>query len=206
MVFNSVTLDGYFTDAGGDMSWAHQGGDDPEWQAFVAGNASGQGRLVFGRKTYEMMAGFWPTPAARRQMPEVADGMNRMPKIVFSRSLETVTWENTRLVKTDPVAEIRRLKQEPGENMVILGSGTIVSLLTDAGLVDEFQMVMTPVVLGAGRTLFEGVKGKRDLALESARPFRNGKVVLTYAAKKASLSGPAAGRGASRPGRDGRRR
>ena len=183
MVFNSVTLDGYFTDAKNDMSWAHQGADDPEWQAFVAGNASGSGRLVFGRKTYEMMARFWPTAEARQQMPEVADGMNRMEKIVFSRTLDAgkVTWQNTRLVKTDPAAEVRRLKAAPGEDMVILGSGTIVSLLTDAGLVDEFQLVVTPVVLGAGRTLFEGVKGKRDLALKSARPFRNGKVVLTYA-------------------------
>jgi dihydrofolate reductase len=186
MVFNSVTLDGYFTDARGDMSWAHQGADDPEWQEFVAGNASGSGRLVFGRKTYEMMASFWPTAAARQQMPEVAEGMTRMEKIVFSRTLDAgkVTWQNTRLVKTDPAEEIRRLKAAPGEDMVILGSGTIVALLTEAGLVDEVRMVMTPVVLGAGRTMFDGVKRKPELALKDSRPFRNGKVVLTYEAKK----------------------
>jgi dihydrofolate reductase len=168
MVFNSVTLDGYFTDAKGDMSWAHAGGDDPEWQAFVAGNASGgQGALVFGRRTYEMMAGFWPTDAARAQMPEVAEGMNSMPKVVFSRTMARADWVNTRLVTTDPAAEIRRLKKEGGPDMVVLGSGTIVAQLTEAGLVDEYQMVVCPVVLGAGRTMFDGVASAPALTLTS---------------------------------------
>jgi dihydrofolate reductase len=184
VVFNSVTLDGYFTDAKGDMSWAHAGGDDPEWQAFVAGNASGgRGRLLFGRKTYEMMAGFWPTEMARRQMPEVAEGMNALPKVVFSRTLGEAAWRNTRLVKTDPAAEVRRLKKEDGPDMVVLGSGTIVSLLTQDGLVDEYQLVVCPVVLGAGRTMFDGVTARPSLALKTSRPFRNGKVVLNYEVK-----------------------
>lgn len=184
LVFNSITADGYFTDEGGDMSWAHEGGDDPEWQAFVAGNASGNdGRLLFGRITYQMMESYWPTAAAREAMPEVAEGMNSMPKVVFSRTLDRVTWGNTRLVKTDPVAEVRRMKDDGGGDMVILGSGTIVALLTEAGLVDDYQMVVCPVVLGAGRTMFDGVKGPRALALKTTRPFRNGKVVLTYERK-----------------------
>jgi dihydrofolate reductase len=184
MVFNSITLDGYFTDAKGDMSWAHAGGDDPEWQAFVAGNASGgQGRLLFGRKTYEMMASFWPTPAARELMPEVAEGMNSMPKVVFSRTMARADWRNTRLVSTEPAHEVRRLKEEDGPDMVVLGSGTIVALLTEAGLVDEYQMVVCPVVLGAGRTMFDGVKSAPALSLKSSRPFKNGKVVLTYQAR-----------------------
>ena len=183
LVFNSVSADGYFTDARNDMGFAHAGGDDPEWQEFVAGNASGGGgQLLFGRKTYEMMASFWPTPAAKEQMPEVAAGMNSMPKVVFSRSLARADWENTRLVKTDPAAEVRRLKA--GErDMVVLGSGTIVALLAQADLVDRYQMVVCPVVLGAGRTMFEGVPRRPDLALESARPVRNGKVVLAYSAR-----------------------
>jgi dihydrofolate reductase len=184
MVFNSVTLDGYFTDAKGDMGWAHAGADDPEWSAFVAGNASGgEGRLLFGRKTYEMMAGFWPTPMAREQMPEVAEGMNSMPKIVFSRTMARADWPNTRLVRTDPAAEVRRLKADGGPDAVVLGSGSIVAQLTEAGLVDEFQIVVCPVVLGAGRTMFDGVKSAPSLALTSTRPFRNGKVVLSYEAR-----------------------
>ena len=184
LVFNSISADGYFTDARGDMSWAHQGADDPEWQEFVAGNASGaSGRLLFGRITYQMMAGFWPTPAAMEAMPEVAKGMNAFEKVVFSRTLDRAEWQNTRLVKTDPAAEVRRMKADGGPDMTVLGSGTIVSLLTQAGLVDEYQMVVCPIVLGAGRTMFEGADA-RDLVLRTARPFRNGKVVLTYERKE----------------------
>ena len=85
-VFNSVSLDGYFTDAKGDMSWAHK--SDPEFDAFTSENAKGGGTLLFGRKTYEMMVSFWPTPAAMEQMPDVAKGMNSLEKIVFSRTLQ----------------------------------------------------------------------------------------------------------------------
>ena len=106
-----------------------------------------------------------------------------MPKVVFSRTLGSASWSNTRLVKTDPAAEVRRLKKEDGPDMVMLGSGTIVALLAQAGLVDEYQMVMCPVVLGAGRTMFDGVTAKPDLHLKTSRPFRNGKVVLTYGAR-----------------------
>ncbi len=86
-VFNSVTLDGYFTDRNRDMSWAKGDPNDAEWNAFVGGNASGDGILLFGRITYEMMAGFWPTPAAKQMMPDVAEGMNRMRKVVVSKSM-----------------------------------------------------------------------------------------------------------------------
>ena len=115
LVFNSVSLDGYFTDAHNDMSWAHKDPNDAEWNAFVGGNASGGasggGALLLGRVTYEMMARFWPTPAAMQMMPEVAKGMNAMTKIVFSRSLKKAAWSNTRLMKGDLVAEVKKLKQ-----------------------------------------------------------------------------------------------
>ena len=84
IVFNMVSLDGFFVDSKGDMSWAHK--HDAEWNAFVGGNASGSGVLVFGRKTYELMASYWPTPMALQNSPIVAKGMNDMPKIVFSRT------------------------------------------------------------------------------------------------------------------------
>jgi len=111
-VFNHVTLDGYFVDMKGDMSWAHK--NDAEWNAFVADNASGGGVLVFGRMTYELMASFWPTPFAIESMPIVAEGMNSMPKVVFSRTLNEASWNNTKLVKGDIAAEIRKMKKEPG--------------------------------------------------------------------------------------------
>src|SRR5205823_12419500 len=112
VVFNSVTLDGYFAGRNGDLSWAHK--DDPEWNAFVAGNARGGGPLLFGRVTYDMMVSFWPTPAAAKSFPEVAKGMNSAQKIVFSRTLDKVSWNNTKLVKGDLAAEVRKLKKGSG--------------------------------------------------------------------------------------------
>ena len=180
IVFNSVTLDGYFTGVNGDMSWAHKDPQDAEWNSFVAENSSSDGALVFGRVTYEMMAGFWPTPNAIKNIPEVAAGMNARPKLVFSRTLVSAAWNNTTLVKGDVTTEMRRMKQEVGSDMVILGSGSIVSQLAQAGLIDEYQIALTPIVLGQGRTMFETVKERQSLKLTKTRPFTNGSVLLNY--------------------------
>jgi dihydrofolate reductase len=178
-VFNSVSLDGHFVDGSGDMSWAHKNNDD-EWNAFVAANASGSGVLVFGRITYEMMASYWPTPMALQTFPTVAKGMNDMQKVVFSRTLEQVSWSNTKLVKGDLPSEIRKMKQEAEPDMVILGSGSIVSQLAQENLIDEYQIALCPIVLGKGRTLFEGVKRKLNLRLTKSRTFSNGSAFLCY--------------------------
>ncbi len=179
-VFNNVTLDGYFTDAHGDMDWAYAGGGDPEFAAFTAENAGRSGALVFGRITYEMMASYWPTPMAAKANPAVADGMNAMPKIVFSRTLRNPAWRNTRVIGGDPAAAVAQLKAEPGPDMVILGSGTIVAQLAAAGLIDEYQLVLCPVVLGAGRTMFDGLPQAMALRLARSRTFGNGKVLAVY--------------------------
>lgn len=178
IVFNSVTLDGYFSDKNNDMSWAHK--NDPEWNAFVAENAKGGGTLLFGRITYELMASFWPTPAAMQMMPDVAKGMNALPKVVFSRTLDEASWNNTRLVKSGLVEEVRKMKNESGEGMVILGSGSIVSQLSENRLIDEYQMVVNPIVLGQGRTMFEGLTEKLTLKRTRMRSFENGNVLLCY--------------------------
>jgi dihydrofolate reductase len=178
VVFNTVTLDGYFVDSKGDMSWAHK--NDDEWNAFVGENASGSGMLVFGRITYELMASYWPTPMALQNSPVVAKGMNAMPKIVFSRTLDNASWSNTKLLKGDLATEVRKLKQEPGPDMVILGSGTIVSQLAQQNLIDEYQIALSPSVLGQGRTMFEGVKQKLNFKLTNSRAFRNGNIFLCY--------------------------
>ena len=179
IVFNSVTLDGFFTDVKGDMSWAHRG-DDPEWNAFVEGNASGGGVLLFGRVTYELMAGWWPTPMAIKAYPVVAEQMNNLPKVVFSKTMDKAAWNNTKLVKNDIAAEVRKMKNEPGQGMVIFGSGTIISLLTEEKLIDEYQVVIVPVVLGKGRTMFEGIKEKLNLRRTTSRTFGNGNVLVCY--------------------------
>jgi dihydrofolate reductase len=181
-VFNSISLDGYFTDKNGDMSWAHRGAD-AEWNAFGSANASGGGVLVFGRVTYELMVSYWPTRQAKEAFPEIAKRMNEAQKIVISRKLENATWQDTRVIHGDIAEKMRSLKKEPGPDLVILGSGTIVSQLTDAGLIDEYQVVVVPLVLGAGRTMFEGVKQKVELKLRRSRAFGNGNVVLWYDAR-----------------------
>jgi len=179
-VFNSVSLDGYFSGQNGDISWAHKDPNDTEWNAFVGENASGGGALLLGRVTYDLMASFWPTPEAKKMMPAVAKGMNSMLKVVFSRSMDKAAWSNTRVVKGDIAAEVRKMKKESDKDMVILGSGTIVSQLTQARLIDEYQLVVNPIVLGKGRTMFEGVKDKIDLKRTNTRNFKNGNVVLSY--------------------------
>ncbi|MEO8911250.1 MAG: dihydrofolate reductase family protein [Gemmatimonadaceae bacterium] len=179
IVFNSVTLDGYFTGPNGDLSWAHAK-PDPEWDKFVAGNAKGGGTLLFGRVTYDMMVAFWPTPNAAKAFPDVAKGMNEAQKVVFSRTLDNSPWKNTRIVKDGMVAEVRKMKTAPGKGLTILGSGKIVSQLAGESLIDEYQLVVTPVALGNGRTMFDGMKNKLGLKRTSAREFGNGNTFLTY--------------------------
>lgn len=178
LVFDSISLDGFFTDEKGDMSWAHR--HDEEWNAFTSGNSGGEAELLFGRVTYEMMAAFWPTAEAARMLPDVAAGMNRMKKFVVSRTLKDASWQGTTLLNGDLAAEARRLKEQRGPDLLILGSGSIVSQLTEARLIDEYQIVLIPTVLGRGRTLFETLKVRQSLGLTSTRTFKNGNVVLKY--------------------------
>jgi dihydrofolate reductase len=168
IVFNSISVDGYFVDPKGDMSWAHNR------------SARGGGVLMFGRKTYDLMVSFWPTPMAAQNFPVVAERMNNLPKVVFSKTMDKPIWNNTRLVKGNIAAEIRKMKQESGAGMAVMGSGSIVSQLTQEGLIDEYQIVVIPVVLGSGRTMFEGVKDKLRLKLTKNRMFDNGNVFLCY--------------------------
>ena len=178
IVFNNVTLDGFIADAKGDMSWAHN--QDAEWNDFVMSNAQGGAEFVFGRITYELMAGFWPTLPAIESMPVVANRMNRSPKYVFSTTMREAAWSNTRLFKGDPAGEIRKLKAESGPDLVIFGSGTIVSQLTQARLIDEYQLVIHSVALGAGKPQFAGIGEHLKLKLLKSRVFGNGNVLACY--------------------------
>lgn len=181
VVFETISLDGYFAAPNGDLSWAHSN-DDAEWNDFVANNASGdEGPLLFGRVTYEMMVSFWPTPQAAVAMPKVAEGMNKRPKIVFSKTLQNSQWNNTTITH-DAVDDVRQMKAESGDNLVVLGSGQIVSQLASAGLIDELQLVVAPVILGDGRKLFDGVNQK-DLTLTNTRTFKNGNIFMCYVPK-----------------------
>jgi dihydrofolate reductase len=176
-VFNLVTVDGFFAGSNGDISWHNV---DDEFQEMAIKVSNSGHLLLFGRVTYELMAGFWPTAEALKNDPIVAAGMNKSTKIVFSRTLAKADWNNTRLVNGDMVSEVRKLKQEPGPEMAVLGSGTIVSQLTQEGLIDEYNFMVNPVALGSGKTMFEGLKEKVMLKLINSRVFKNGNVLLTY--------------------------
>jgi dihydrofolate reductase len=175
-VFESISVDGYFTDADGDMSWAHAGREDAEFASWVSRNASSGGELLFGRKTYQMMEAFWPTPMAAQQMPAVAKGMNAAKKYVASRTIQPA-WNNTHLLQGDLLKAVEDLKASDGPGITVLGSGSVAAQLGEAGLVDEYQFVIIPVALGGGRTVF--TKG-RKLRLVEQRAFGSGNVVVTY--------------------------
>ena len=176
-VFNLMTLDGYIAGQAGDISWHNV---DEEFQELAIAASNSGNTLLFGRVTYELMARFWPTPEAIRTDPLVAAGMNKAEKIVFSRTLDRADWNNTRLVKDGMVAEVRRLKQGAGKDLTVLGSGSIVAQLAQEGLIDEYEVLLNPVVLGKGKTMFEGVKDRFSLKLKKTRVFGNGNVLLTY--------------------------
>jgi dihydrofolate reductase len=180
IVFNQVSIDGYFRTKDGDIGWVKRQREDAEFKEFIGGNASGGGVLLFGRKTYEMMFSFWPTPAAADQFPEVAKGMNAARKIVFSKTLTDAKWNNTTVVSGDLVTAVRKLKEASGDPLVILGSGSIVAPLARAGLIDEYQIVLFPIVLGDGVSMFAGVGKTVDLKLKSSRAFKNGIEFLVY--------------------------
>jgi dihydrofolate reductase len=180
-VFNLVTLDGYFAGPNGDISWHNV---DTEFQEYAEKNSNSGNTLLFGRLTYELMASYWSSPEALKNDPVVAQGMNRSPKIVFSRTLDKAAWANTRLVKDDMLGEVRKLKQQDGKGLTILGSGAIVAQLAQAGLIDEYQIMLNPVVLGKGKTMFEGIENRLALKLISTRSFANGNVLLHYEPSK----------------------
>lgn len=180
-VFNSISLDGYFTDPDNDMSCFHRRAD-AEWNRFTAQNAAGSGRSVFlfGRTTYEMMRSFWPTEQARAMLPEVSAAMDRADKVVVSRTLTDPGWVNARVLGGDLARGVRQLKETAAGDILIMGSGSLVAQLTTARLIDSYTFVIWPFLLGAGRTMFEGVKGIVDLVKVDEKQFTNGNIVATY--------------------------
>ncbi len=175
--FQFLTLNGFFSDATGNTSWSSQG---DEQRDFALDKMEAENILLFGRKTYEHMINWWPTEAARKADPEMAAGMNNAEKIVFSNTLKKADWQNTRIVSGDIIEEVRRLKNTPGKNLALLGSGSILTQFAEHHLIDEFELMMNPVAIGDGHTLFGGLKKKIPLQLLSTKAFHNGVVLLTY--------------------------
>jgi dihydrofolate reductase len=174
-VFNFTTLNGFYKGPDDDTSWAH---DNPD-NEYAAESLSPGGILLFGRVTYELMVKYWPTPAALKDAPAVAEGMNSAEKIVFSRTLDRAVWNRTRIVRDHIEDEVRKLKTA-GKDMTILGSGSIVNQLAQQGLIDEYQIMVHPVALGDGTPFLKGAKQKLKLKLFTTRAFKNGNVLLCY--------------------------
>lgn len=181
IAFEMLSLDGCYASKDGDLDWAHRRERDAEWDAFVADNAGSGGALVFGRRTYEMMASWWPTPAAAQHEPHVAAAMNALPKYVCSRTPHEAAWQNTTVLPGDAATNLRRLKRSPGADLVILGSGELVAALVPTGLIDAYQLALMPVVLGQrGKPLLGGIAHSVALRLVQSRRFGNGNMLLCY--------------------------
>jgi dihydrofolate reductase len=176
-VFNFITLNGFYKGLNEDISWSKR--DNAEDGEFASGNAMAAGILLFGRVTYQMMAGWWPGEMAKKAMPQVAEGMNRAQKIVFSRTLDKAEWANTTLLKENLVGEVKKLKKGD-KPITILGSGNLTAQLVDAGLVDDFQIMINPIALAKGSPIFTGMRKELQLKLVDSKTFKNGKVLLTY--------------------------
>jgi len=176
-VFNFITLDGYFEASTGDISWHPH---DAEGSKFAAEMLAAGNTLLFGRVTYEQMVSYWPTPYALENDPVVAAGMNKAEKIVFSKTLKKANWSNTTVIKDNTLEAIKQLKQKDGKNMTILGSGSIVTQFAQAGLIDEYQILIDPVAIGGGTSIFKGIKSRLPLKLKTTKTFKNGSVLLCY--------------------------
>ena len=152
-----------------------------EFQEFAIAQLDLMGTLVFGRRTYEGMVGYWPTPEAIASDPVVAAKINRLPKIVVSRTLERASWSNTRVIK-DP-AEIAALKGEPGKDILLIGSSDLATSLATLGLIDEYRLMVNPIAFGEGKPVLKGLGADLSLQLEKTRTFKNGNVLLYYVPK-----------------------
>ena len=181
IVFNFVSVDGHFADSKGEIEWHNY---DDEMGAYSIEQLKSLSALLFGKTTYELMASYWPTADGIESEPEVAEIMNTLPKIVFSETLTEVedgpVWKNVTVLHDIKPEEVLTLKEQAGGDIAIFGSGTIVQQLTNLGLIDEYRLVINPLILGDGKPLLRDIKHTRTLRLIRTRVFQNGNVLLCY--------------------------
>lgn len=176
--FTFITLNGFFKGQNEDTSWHPHGGEASEF----ANNASGADNiLLFGRKTYEMMAGFWPTPMAAELFPIVAENMNKSQKLVCSNTLSEANWQNTSILSGNVIEQLKKIKESSKKDITVLGSGSLLTQLSDAGLIDGYTIMLDPIALGKGTSIFEGLQNNLNLKLVSSRVFeKDGVMLLSY--------------------------
>jgi dihydrofolate reductase len=182
LMWNLITLDGFFEGSKSwDLDW-HQYAWGEELEKLSLEQLKSIGVLLFGRVTYQGMAAYWSS--AKGEIAEIADLMNSIPKIVFSKTLEKADWNNTRLVKEEAEVEVARLKQQQGKDLCIFGSASLSSTLTKHRLIDEYRLCLTPIVLGSGNPLFKLSPNRTKMKLLEARPLKSGCVILRYEPEK----------------------
>jgi dihydrofolate reductase len=193
-MFNRVSAEGFFATPDGKLDWVVP---EPEIDKAAAEGLTDSGTIMFGRRTYQMFESFWPHAlddtgtaqdphGAGRRSPELgamAKWINNATKLVFSKSLKKVTWKNSRLFHELDPREIETMKKQPGTDIMIFGSGSIVSQLTEHGLIDEYQFVVGPILIGSGKPLFSGVSKSVKLELQEAKKYPSGNVKLRYTRK-----------------------
>lgn len=176
VAWNVMTLDGYFE---GDQPWDlafHNYVWGPELQKLSEQFGEEGDLLVFGRKTYEGMAAYWPTA---ENEGKVKGYMNAIAKLAVSKTMKEAAWNNTRVVN-DPVAELTKLKAEEGKTIFIFGSAELLASLMKEGLVDEYRICIAPVLLGSGNPLFKKAERQTELKLIGSSIAANGAVILNY--------------------------
>jgi dihydrofolate reductase len=176
IAFLMVTLDGYHQTTDGDLFWHNV---DDEFNEFAAAQLDEADTLLFGRKTYLGMAEFWRSPVALEVDPGMSERMNRYPKIVVSRSLTTAEWPPTTLLSDNAPAQLTKLKDQPGKDIVLLGSSSLAASLLAGGVLDELRIMVNPVILGTGDAVLAGAS-RTSLKLALVRQFASGNVLLTY--------------------------
>ena len=176
-----VSLDGFMAGPNGEMDWIRVSDDMFDAGARITDAAD---TAIYGRVTYEMMAGYWPTaaeqPGAGRHDIEHARWVNAATKLVFSRTMESSDWANTVFVKDDIASTIEAMRQQPGKNLVLIGSASLAREFIRLGLVDEYWINVNPVVLGGGIPLFPDVGARTDMSLVESIVFGSGVVGLHY--------------------------
>ncbi|HMF82448.1 MAG TPA: dihydrofolate reductase family protein [Acidimicrobiia bacterium] len=175
--FMVVTLDGYYEGPDGEFDWPNV---DDEFNEFAISQMNDIDTLLFGRNTYEGMASYWPTPEAKEDDPAITDRMNTIPKVVFSSTLDRAEWQNTELVTGDVAETIAALKQQPGRDLALFGSPTLTASLIEEGLVDELRVMVQPILLGAGKSLFAALSRRVPVELQRTTIFHSGNVLLVY--------------------------
>jgi dihydrofolate reductase len=181
VLFMHVSLDGFAADANSGLEFLSYDGELAQWADAVVKTV---GAPVYGRVTYQLMEGYWPTvltkPDADKHSLEHAKWVENIPKIVFSRTLNEVTWNNTRLIKDNIAEEITKLKQEPGKDLAIFGSPGLSATFMKLGLIDEYQLTIHPIILGSGLSVFRNNTTGSKLKLLESKTLKSGVITAHY--------------------------